>query len=184
MRDRHSLADRLGDKVRFGAQARCIDRDRVVALRDRGVASAVPAHGSAERHVQVDRGRLLGRAPTSASSDSPLRRQPAKNAGPWDSWCSAAACPARRIAPGPIASAFLLPPPDQLPDSGRKDFALAQSTANRRDGYVRRSSFVTFRTTDVATDWEGSATSLKPRLAGGTPAAQPPDLGSRMKSVI
>ena len=49
---------------------------------------------------------------------------------------------------------------------------------------VRRSSFVTFRTTAATTDWEGSATSLKPRLAGGTPAAQPPDLGSRMKSVM
>ncbi|GCC44747.1 hypothetical protein chiPu_0029084, partial [Chiloscyllium punctatum] len=42
--------------MRLGAQARGVKGNWFVSPHHRGVAAAVPAHGSAERYMQVDRG--------------------------------------------------------------------------------------------------------------------------------
>lgn len=59
MSDRLPSAKGFCNEVSFGPQSRCIERDRLLALRDRSVAATIPARASTKRHVHVDRCGLL-----------------------------------------------------------------------------------------------------------------------------
>ena len=183
MGNRQSLADCFGDKARFATQARCIGRDRIVALGHGRMATAVPAHRPAERYMQVDRRRLPDRH---RLQPIPIilfanRRRKMRGRG----ITGVARQPVLPVGLCQVRSHLLFSLRLRI-ITGLVAEELCAGSIHRKspDRYVRRSSFATLRTADVTIGREDSTTSLKPRLAGGTPAAQPPVLGSRMKSVM
>ena len=55
MLDRKTAIDLARDQIDFAAQRLLVNRDRLVATGDGGVAAAIPAHRPAERHMEVER---------------------------------------------------------------------------------------------------------------------------------